>query len=104
MYERSRTRFGRPIHDELRIEENGGGVYQRFENGIITYSDELGKAFGILRGAFLDAYLDHDAAMGEWGFIAGNPKGRAVEGNRLLEFQHGRAEFDPDDGVRFIAR
>ena len=104
VFERGRSRFGRPLHNELRIEENGGGVYQRFETGLITYSDRLGKAFGIVDGSFLDAYLDHDGAMGEWGFLAGQPKGRAAEGTRKLEFQHGTAEYSPGHGVSFTPR
>jgi ABC-type polysaccharide/polyol phosphate transport system ATPase subunit len=104
VYERGRSQFGRPLHNELVISENGGGTYQRFEKGLITYSQASGKAFGIVNGQFLEAYLEHDGAMGDWGFLAGTPKGRAASGNRSLEFQHGNAEYDPNKGVRFIEK
>lgn len=102
VYERGRSRFGPPLHNEQRVEENGGGSYQRFEKGIITYSEALGKAFGIVNGSFLDAYLEHDGALGEWGFIAGVPQGRADAGNRKLAFQNGIAEYSFETGVRFL--
>lgn len=104
VYERGRSHYGRPLHNELAITENGGGVYQRFEGGLITYSEALGKAFGILNGAFLDRYLDEDGAMGDWGFLAGTPKGRVSSGSRTLEFQHGIAEFQSGAGVTFTPK
>lgn len=104
VYERARSQYGRPLHNELQVEENGGGAYQRFENGIITYSKVLGQAHGILNGAFLEAYLDHDAALGDWGFIAGSAKGRVSDGNRRLDFQHGRAHYRSGAGVHFVSK
>lgn len=103
VYERGRSRFGRPMHNEQQVSANGGGSYQRFEKGIITYSEALGKAYGIVNGSFLDAYLENDGAMGEWGFIAGVPRGRADAGDRALDFQHGVAEYHFETGVTFKA-
>ncbi|UOQ57693.1 ATP-binding cassette domain-containing protein [Leucobacter allii] len=102
VYERSREKYGRPLFGATEVEANGGGRYQRFEKGIITESDALGKAFGLTTGAFLTDYLAHDGPDGAWGFIAGAPRGLIAQGNRRVEFQHGSATFTTDDGVAFV--
>lgn len=104
VYERNRSGYGRPLHNEVRISENGGGWFQQFENGLITYSSALKKGHGILNGSFLTTYLENDGAMGAWGFISGQPRGRAADGNRVLEFQHGQANYSAKDGVSFTAK
>ncbi|SJN13368.1 Teichoic acid export ATP-binding protein TagH [Leucobacter sp. 7(1)] len=101
VYERNRSGFGRPLHSGVEVSENGGGWFQQFEHGLITYSHALKKSHGILHGSFLEEYLEHGGAMGEWGFIAGNAKGRVADGNRTLEFQNGVARYDVKTGVTF---
>ncbi len=101
IYERNRSGYGRPLHNEVKISENGGGWFQQFENGLITYSQSMKKGQGLLQGSFLDEYLERGGAMGEWGFISGQPKGRVADGNRTLEFQHGVARYDAATGVSF---
>lgn len=101
VYERDRRAYGRPLHNSIELDENGGGWYQRFENGIITRSLALDTTRGITKGSFLNTYLENDGPAGPWGYIAGNPRqGRA--GMRTLAFQHGTAEYSPEFGVRFI--
>ncbi|WP_025134047.1 ABC transporter ATP-binding protein [Leucobacter sp. PH1c] len=101
IYERNRSGYGRPLHNEVKISENGGGWFQQFENGLITYSQSMKKGQGLLQGSFLEEYLERGGAMGEWGFISGQPKGRVADGNRTLEFQHGVARYDAATGVSF---
>ncbi|WP_337249159.1 ATP-binding cassette domain-containing protein [Leucobacter chromiireducens] len=101
IYERNRSGYGRPLHNEVMVTENGGGWFQQFEHGLITYSKALKKGHGLLHGSFLEEYLEQGGAMGEWGFIAGQPKGRAADGNRELEFQNGTARYDASTGVTF---
>lgn len=102
VYERERSKFGRPLHNALEVSENGGGAYQRFQNGIITQSSALKQAYGLLPGSFLNAYLDHDGPEGPWGFLAGEAKGRLRDGGkRTLQFQHGVATFTKELGVQF---
>lgn len=103
VYARHRARFGRPLHNEFTVNGNGGGIYQRFETGYISYSSELNQAFGILPGSFLDAYLDQDGPEGPWGFLAGEARGTLIDdGKRTLKFQHGTAIYTREHGVRFI--
>lgn len=101
-YERDRSKFGRPLHNAFEVTQNGGGLLQRFENGVITRSAESGQTFGLPSGSFLQAYLDNDGPDGPWGFLAGEPKGRLRDnGTRTLQFQHGLATFTKANGVQF---
>ncbi|MCW2289854.1 ABC-type polysaccharide/polyol phosphate transport system ATPase subunit [Leucobacter luti] len=103
VYERDRRAYGRPLHNSIELAENGGGWYQRFENGIITRSLELDTTRGITKGSFLNTYLENDGPAGPWGFIAGNPR-HGRDGLRTLAFQNGVAEYSPEFGVRFVEK
>lgn len=102
VFERDRSKFGRPLHNAQEIAENGGGSYQRFQNGLITQSTVLKQTHGLLPGSFLNAYLDNDGPEGPWGFLAGEAKGRLRDGGkRTLQFQHGVATYTKEHGVLF---
>lgn len=101
LYAQNPSRWGRPLHEQVTVTENGGGFMQEFERGIMTASTELKTTKGIARGAFCSAYLKSGGPAGRWGFLNGTPTGSANEGTRELRFQHGYAAFDAELGVYF---
>lgn len=107
LYDKSPEKFGRPLGAAEEISENGGGVWQRFEKGIITSSPSLAPAwqtFPIFRGIFLSAYLRAGGPAGSWGFAAGHVTGNLENFEpRQLAFQNGVASYTIDEGLRFTS-
>lgn len=103
VWERARSRYGRPIGPETRVVENGAGWYQEFENGLITFSKATGKGYGILSGELLEAYQSHGGPSAEWGFIAESADEPGDGEARSLDFQHGRVNYRPESGFVFTS-
>lgn len=104
VYDRSRSGFGRPIENQVRVEENGGGWVQRFEHGVITYSEQLGNGAGVKGGPIMEAYLEAGGPAGPWGFVVSGTRGSLESGTLHQIFQRGRANHDFKEGVSFIVR
>ena len=108
LHERSPARFGAPVGPELRVDRNGGGSWQRFQNGIITASDSLrsdAKVVGLTNGIFLAAYMRSGGPEGPWGFMAGAPQGEIEKfQTRQMTFQNGTAAYSIDHGLEFRAK
>lgn len=106
VYDHRPNRFGAPVTPQLEITENGGGMYQEFEKGVITSyttaSDET-RTFSLTRGLLLAAYRKHGGPSGPWGFIAGRPEGDLAEDEpRSTPFSNGTAVYTIDDGMTFF--
>ncbi|MBO2988402.1 ABC transporter ATP-binding protein [Leucobacter tardus] len=105
VYFEHRSRYGAPVSEQILVLENGGGLSQEFENGIITsYSkpDGSSETIGLTKGIFLAAYKKRGAAGGPWGFIAGGPSGNISEDEpRSMPFSNGVATYTIDDGMSF---
>ncbi|HHG6298037.1 TPA: ATP-binding cassette domain-containing protein, partial [Streptococcus pneumoniae] len=101
LYDERPFSYGRAVAPAQTITENGGGVWQEFETGAITYSAELKKVVGINTGSFLNAYLSTGGASGPWGFLLDGPHGTVMGGDRRYTFQNGVAYFAEDRGVWF---
>jgi len=99
----AKKRYGKPIFNETQIEENGGGWYQQFEHGYITFSKLLNKGCGILEGPLLDAYLRQGGPRGEWGFITEDADGPTGGSVQSLGFQNGTVANMPDAGFTLSA-
>lgn len=106
LYSKNPSRFGAPSSKEIAISENGGGVYQQFERGIITsFTSDTGatRTVGLTRGIFLAAYLKQGGPKGKWGFIDGSPHGVLEDYEpRSLKFSNGKAVYTIDDGMEFM--
>lgn len=104
-YNRRSTRLGKPLSPEQEIVENGGGLVQEFERGIIThsYSAPEGEAtYGLVKGVMLSAYRRAGGPAGEWGFIWGPPAGNLEDdGVRQVPFQFGTTDFSLDNGIDY---
>lgn len=109
-YDRTSARFGRPLGPEQEISENGGGLWQEFEKGIITHSfaaeaEGVPATFGLGKGFLLAAYRRVEGPRGEWGFILGTLTGDLEgTGSRVIAFQHGIATFSLDSGLDYSPR
>lgn len=107
-YNRRSTRLGKPLGPEREIDENGGGLVQEFERGIITHSyaaPEGEATFGLVKGVMLSAYRRAGGPAGEWGFIWGTPAGNLDDdGVRQVPFQFGISSFSLDDGLDYRPR
>ncbi|WP_424960857.1 hypothetical protein [Leucobacter weissii] len=103
VHQRNGAAYGGALSPRKTIKKNGGGYEQRFENGVITYSKKLRKAYGVFDDGTTDRwasrYLAAGGAAGSWGFIAGTV---ASPGHRNLKFQRGTAISNSTVGVRFI--
>lgn len=103
VYLKNSFKLGRPAQNEEVIREHGGGLFQRFEKGLITVSNRSGKTFCLYKGYFLKAYLANGGPAGPWGFLAGSRQGKFEEGYISLRFQNGVAVLTEDGTVRFLA-
>lgn len=102
-YDQSSGKLGKPTGNQQQISENGGGLLQEFEKGIIThsYAAPLETAtFGLGNSFLLTAYQRAGGPAGPWGFIAGKQYGTLKDGEmRALPFQNGLAGVTLDDGL-----
>ena len=105
-YERRGTRFGKPLGPEQEVTENGGGLIQWFERGVITHSfaaDPEIATHGIAKGVIMTAYRRNGGPAGAWGFLAGDTTGDLdATGCRTTPFQNGRLDFTIEDGTTFV--
>lgn len=106
LYSRGPARFGKPLGEAQEVTENGGGLWQQFEKGIISYSfaaPESERAHSLTHRLFLPLYLSHGGPAGEWGFLAGSaPEGSLeAEGEERYAFQLGEAAINVEQGLRF---
>lgn len=93
--------YGGPQGDPEEVTENGGGLLQERSAGLIMTSNELGRSYGIRRGAFLRAYLEAGGPRGPWGFVAGYSRKSEDGSVSTLLFQHGIARYSAETGVVF---
>lgn len=94
--------LGQPAENPVAISENGGGVMQRFERGIATYSRELDFATGIRLGKLERGYLESGGPTGPWGFLASRVQGSlANNGKQHLSMQHGTASWAESGPVEY---
>lgn len=101
VWERARSRFGRPIGPETKVAANGVGWFQQFEHGMITYSKELKRGQGLTNGPILDTYLSAGGPAGAWGFIA-VPGMEVADGlAETVRFQNGSAIRRDEGTVSF---
>ena len=101
-YDRRAGKLGKPLSAAVRVEANGGGLYQDFERGMIMVSDELDLVTVMTPSAFLRTYLRSGGPSGPWGFLAGKISGSFDEGDsRDLPFQHGTASYTDETGITF---
>ena len=101
LYDANPAMYGKPIENQASITANGGGLFQRFESGMITHSNALNKTVGIINGSFSAAWLAAGGPSGSWGFLA-NEKVLEPRSGATLRFQHGTATWTSALGVRFI--
>ena len=97
LHSQHESKFGAALANEVKVTENGGGWLQRFEYGVITYSNATKQASGLLNGLVLDAYLAEHGPAGRWGFTT---TGGLLEG-RVFVFQNGTAQATGDSAVEF---
>lgn len=104
-YDLRPRRFGKPVGEEIELSENGGGVLQEFELGVITVSHRTGVVTSIIDGPFLRVYRMHGGPSGPWGFPIGRPEGTVVDGGaQSISFQHGVATYTDTGGITFTPR
>lgn len=94
-------RYGRAIAEAVTVTENGGGIFQEFENGLISKQHDASAAVAISTGSFLNTYLAIGGPAGPWGFLVDGPYQHQVTGHRSFDFQYGTASFTPEAGVWF---
>ncbi|WP_427869677.1 ATP-binding cassette domain-containing protein [Leucobacter luti] len=101
-------RFGKPLGERVETAANGGGIYQEFENGVITSfetADGERKTIGLTRDIFLTSYRKHGGPEGAWGFLTGQPRGSLeADEKRTMEFQNGTASFHLERGLEFVRK
>lgn len=107
LYLRDPSKFGQPLGPQIEVSENGGGVYQEFEQCVVTSFTPEGAEKPTTRrlgkGTFRAAYMALGGPAGPWGFIVAGPRGNldAYE-ERTMQFQNGLAKYTIDDGISFI--
>ena len=98
-------RYGPPLGPAELIHENGGGIWQRFQKGIITHGNALPegeRTVGLGNGVFTAVYLRAGGPSGDWGFMAGLPHGSFERfENREMYFQNGVVSYHLDSGLTF---
>lgn len=102
-FDRSPSKFGKPIGHEILTSQNGGGSYQEFQKGAIFNSYRANTTFSLYNGPILRTYMRSGGPEGSWGFLAGIATGTLVDGGtRYLAFQNGTATYSDTSGVRFL--
>ncbi len=101
IHDRRPYRYGRAVREAVSTDENGGGVYQEFENGLMTLRNGSNEPVEIFTGSFLATYLALGGPAGPWGFLVDGPYNSPVTSHRSFDFQHGTASFTPAAGVWF---
>lgn len=104
IWEQARSAYGRPVGPETKVYENGVGWYQRFENGLITFSRALGEGHGIINSPLLETYEAHGGPGGPWGFPAQTAVTEQILSLKAFEFQYGSATRSPGAGFTFVPR
>ncbi|MBP1326085.1 ABC-type polysaccharide/polyol phosphate transport system ATPase subunit [Leucobacter exalbidus] len=101
-FEDPRRNLGQPTEHPEPIQENGGGVIQRFEYGVIVHSTLTDQAFEIRDGALLRDYIENGGPAGSWGFPEGRARGSYErDGFRSIQMQHGTASWRRDSIISF---
>ena len=94
--------FGEPIANKVVRTQNGGGVSQQFQNGLIAYSKLTKKTVYVPNGRTLSKYLKANGPAGAWGWPKAAQK--YVKSAKAYEtsFQRGLVVDHQTLGVKLI--
>ncbi len=94
--------FGNAIAARVSHSGNNGGVSQRFEKGLIAYSNQLKKAVFVPNGRILTAYLKAKGPDGSWGWPYAAQTYPAQEKTKYQRFKSGMAVANAARAVKFV--
>lgn len=108
LYSADPERFGAPTGPQHEVSGEASGVYQEFEQGVITSHTPPHRSdpvtVGLGRGHFLAMYMKHGGPAGPWGLIVSSPTGSLEDlEERTMEFTNGTAIFTLETGIHFAA-